>query len=182
MTWHRIDDPENPAPKDGTDSVRWQRVDGWSGYEVSDCGQIRSRRGVMRPFKNDKGYLVVRLSDGTRRKMARVHRLVAVAFVPNPNGFPEVNHLDGDKANPSASNLEWTTPLGNRLHARDSGLLKYAKLSPKVIAQARALVASGASRRKIARELGLGSHTTIAQALSGRTWATLPNPPEKERT
>ena len=70
----------------------------------------------MKPYKNHKGYLKVGLmKDGVYRKY-RVHRLVAEAFIPNPNGCPEVNHIDGNKANNSFSNLEWVTSIQNQEH------------------------------------------------------------------
>lgn len=108
-------------------------VVGWEGfYEVSDAGEVFSiSRTVVRSDKtiqtwkakqlramvNSKGYLVVRLSRPSHRKVARVHRLVAEAFLPNLASLPEVNHLDGNKANAAVANLEWCTPSENRAHA-----------------------------------------------------------------
>jgi hypothetical protein len=57
-------------------------------------------------------------------KQMRVHRLVALAWIPNPHGLPEINHLDGVKANNDASNLEWCTTLENLQHARRMGLYR----------------------------------------------------------
>lgn len=58
------------------------------------------------------------------RKSARVHRLVAMAFVPNPEGHTEVNHIDGDKGNNHCDNLEWCSRLENMRHAFANGLCK----------------------------------------------------------
>jgi hypothetical protein len=73
---------------------------------------------IIGQWKNSDGYPVVRLSRP--RLMQRVHRLVALAFVPNPENKPSVNHLDNDRANNSARNLEWCTQAENIRHARDA--------------------------------------------------------------
>lgn len=72
---------------------------------------------------NNRGYLSVVI----RRKTHMVHRLVAQAYIPNPEGKPFVNHLDGDKLNNSVENLEWCTAAENNKHARDTGLHIQAK-------------------------------------------------------
>ena len=63
-------------------------------------------------------------------KRCSVHRLVATAFIPNPNNLPIVNHLDGVKNNNNVENLEWTTVSGNALHAHQAGLIGYQKRRP----------------------------------------------------
>ena len=71
---------------------------------------------------NNRGYYSV----GIRRKTLMVHRLVALAFIPNPEQKPFVNHIDGNKLNNHVSNLEWCTVQENNLHARQTGLRKQA--------------------------------------------------------
>jgi hypothetical protein len=66
---------------------------------------------------NTKGYLVVRLSSPSKRATARIHRLVADAFIENPDNLPEVNHIDGNRKNPNVDNLEWVTSSQNSIHA-----------------------------------------------------------------
>lgn len=121
----------------------WRDVPGFEGrYQVSDLGRVRSvdRRvravskagreysravnGVeLRPGMC-RGYKIVNLHpQGT----IAVHLLVARAFIPNPDGLPEVNHVNGVKANCRADNLEWTTKSGNQLHAVAIGLKVQAK-------------------------------------------------------
>lgn len=76
----------------------------------------------LRAVKDTTGYLVVNLTDGSRKVNRSIHRLLAVTFIPNPNDLPHVNHIDGNKENNSLSNLEWVSVLGNTLHAIDSGM------------------------------------------------------------
>ncbi len=98
--------PIETAPKDG------------KLYEVSYSGEVRVDGAVRRPFLTDRGYL--RVSIGGRTES--LHRLVANHFIPNPLGRKEVNHIDGDKANNHASNLEWCTRSENMKHAYANGL------------------------------------------------------------
>lgn len=85
-------------------------------YSIDNTGNVFSSAQPMRLQKNKNGYLTVYISDINKRKRLYVHRLVALAFVENPNNLPEVNHKDLDKTNNNASNLEWTTRKGNMLH------------------------------------------------------------------
>lgn len=111
----------------------WLPIRGYEGiYEVSDTGRIKSlgrkvvRFGRHKEFiedsiripKKDK-YLRVELSRGGVNKIHPVHRLVAIAFIDNPNRKPYVNHKDGDKYNNNVENLEWCTHSENQKHSFD---------------------------------------------------------------
>ena len=95
-------------------------------YEVSNLGNIRNAKThKLRKLRiNDKGYHVISLSLGSakNRPTVRVHRLVAEAFIPNPDNKPEINHIDGNKCNNIITNLEWCTPKENVAHALQFGL------------------------------------------------------------
>lgn len=102
----------------------WKQIPGFEGlYLVSNTGKIKSlckwkRAGcpdeyVLKPTISKNGYCQVTLYHGTTRKKFLVHRLVALLFVPNPNGYDFVNHIDEDKQNNFASNLEWCTTAYN---------------------------------------------------------------------
>lgn len=101
-------------------------ISGYEGkYKVTTDGQVWSERkhDYMRPMVTEKGYLKVELrSNGRRRYKVGVHRLVAEAFIPNPDNLPEVNHKDGIKTNNHVGNLEWCTRSENQKHAYRTGL------------------------------------------------------------
>lgn len=97
----------------------WKEIDGFDGkYLVSSWGRVKSARGILKPYKNHKGYLKIGLSKENKCQKYRVSRLVANAFIPNPYNLPEVNHIDGNKENNSFSNLEWVTGEQNRIHEK----------------------------------------------------------------
>lgn len=97
-------------------------------FRVFEDGSINKVfDGVEAPARvfgssRDKKYATVTYMDGSKQRHAYVHRLVAAAFVPNPNGYPQVNHKDGDTRNNRAENLEWVTPGMNVRHAYETGL------------------------------------------------------------
>lgn len=97
----------------------WKPIDGYQGYMISNLGNVKSYKvdkingKLMKPYRCTKGYLQIDISlDGRKREHRvhlQVHRLVAIAFIPNPNNLPQVNHKDEDKTNNCVENLEWCT-------------------------------------------------------------------------
>lgn len=110
----------------------WKPVVGYEGYyEVSNIGNVRTVERmisdtrccryvrpsvVMRPFVDRKGRLRFILTKDKCRKISSAHRLVAMAFIPNPDNLPEVNHKDENPKNNRVENLEWCTSEYNRLY------------------------------------------------------------------
>ena len=113
----------------------WKNIKGYEEeYQVSNLGNVRSLgryingpRGkrkidskILKPYKTSYGYLVVSIKN----KKMMVHRLVAEAFINNPDLLPQVNHIDGNKTNNNSNNLEWISSRGNVIHAYNTGLKK----------------------------------------------------------
>ena len=119
----------------------WKDIKGYGGeYQVSSCGRIKSVERtikvvdntrqpyvkrvisrILKPVKDSTGYSVVSLGKHNKKT---IHRLVAEAFIPNPNSKEQVNHINGNKLDNGVNNLEWTTQSENMLH-------RYRKLKTK---------------------------------------------------
>lgn len=105
--------------------MKW--IEGFEGlYSIEENGNVTSHKvgvgtygkpTVLKPQPVTKGYMQVVLFLEGKKKNARVHRLVAQAFLPNPNNLPQINHLDKNKKNNHLSNLEWCTNQENCEHA-----------------------------------------------------------------
>lgn len=96
----------------------WKPIEGFPKYRVSNYGRLKNTKGqILHPYTNHKGYLKIGLigNDGKDHKK-RVHRLVAEAFIPNTNNYPEVNHKNLNKRDNEVTNLEWVTGEENRKH------------------------------------------------------------------
>lgn len=111
---------------------QWKPVEGADDrYEVSNTGKIRSlnyknsgETRELKPAPDPKGYLKTMILMGGKYKTVKIHRIVAKAFIPNPEGKPQVNHKDGNKENNCVDNLEWATNIANAHHAIKNGLFK----------------------------------------------------------
>lgn len=99
-------------------------IPGFSGlYGVTADGRVWSyRKQHWLKFDVTRGYFRAALCRDGAMKKVKVHRLVALAWVPNPDDKPELNHIDGDKRNNAASNIEWCTRSENAKHAVQIGL------------------------------------------------------------
>ncbi len=106
------------------ENEEWKIIKNYSNYMVSNLGRIKSIRLSKFDFllkqSNKDGYKVVKL----KRKTFRVHRLVALTFLPNPKNKPSVNHINGNKKNNTLSNLEWCSYSENMFHAYKIGVKK----------------------------------------------------------
>ena len=101
------------------ENERWVDIPGYEGiYQVSDQGRVMNvvRGRQLKLHINGSGYIQVTLQKQGQRKYPLVHRLVAQAFIPNPESRPQVNHINGVKCDNRKSNLEWCTMSENLWH------------------------------------------------------------------
>ena len=102
---------------------KWVKVNDF--IEVSNFGEVKSHGKIIKGEITSGGYCRVHISHKGVQYKFLVHRLVAEAFILNPNRLPEVNHIDGNKQNNSVDNLEWCTRSQNTSHAFKTGLRNY---------------------------------------------------------
>ncbi|MDT3429186.1 hypothetical protein J2Z22_004786 [Paenibacillus forsythiae] len=153
----------------------WLPVVGYEGlYEVSNLGRVKRlsnsatrKEKMLKPQIQRDGYQRVTLYKKGQKKRKAIHRLVAIAFIPNPENKEQVNHLDADKLNNKLANLQWATRKENITHAITLGLMK--KTNKAVIA---IHLDSGEqyqfkSQTEASRELGIYMKK-ISNALNGR--------------
>ncbi|MBR8460763.1 HNH endonuclease [Burkholderia dolosa] len=177
---------QNASAMPETGPEQWADIEGFVGlYQVSDLGNVRSvsrgkRKGRILKICYDRdGYPLVSLSRSGKRHNGKVHRLVAAAFIPNPHAYPEIDHLDGVKANCAARNLEWVSRKENAARAASSGLYcrgaKHHRVSLTVadVRDIRRAVAAGEKKKAVAKRFSVDP-TTITNITTGRTWGHVP--------
>ena len=96
-------------------------------YAVTSCGRVWSyrRQKFLTPFYNTKGYLKVDLWKNGKVKQFFVHRLVAEAYIPNPDNLPQVDHINEDKTNNCVNNLQWITNRDNNRKSKNKPILQF---------------------------------------------------------
>lgn len=153
-------------------------------YQVSNMGNVRRMKAyrgtyvgrILKPRLASCGYQIVKLSTPTKGQDYKLARLVALHFIPNPENKREVNHIDGNKLNNHASNLEWNTRSENQKHAFRTGLQKIkrgaevtgAKLCEEQVMKIRAL-APYMSRRDIAEIYHL-NQAHVCNIVNRKAW------------
>lgn len=166
------------------DKSNWKDVEGYEGfYKVSEDGRVFSIRADRElTLDSDKdGYQLTTLSLRGITRRFRVHRLVASAFLDNPNGYAIVNHKDGIKYNNVVSNLEWCTHLHNNLHALSTGLKVqpkgedsfHSKLTNNSADEIKEDILSGMRYDIIAEKHDI-SPSTISMINTGKRWGDTP--------
>lgn len=102
-----------------------KQIKGYTKYTIDEDGNVYNTqtKKYLKGSIGENGYKYYRLSQDNIKKMFYAHRLVAEAFIPNPNNLPVVNHIDGNKLNNNISNLEWVSYSDNSRHAHQAKLI-----------------------------------------------------------
>lgn len=123
----------------------WKDIDGFKGYyQVSNFGRIKSlfryvkvkngfrsvQEKILKPKIDKDGYLHIVLQKNRKSRYFAIHRIVANAFIPNPNNLPQINHKDENKANNHVENLEWCTELYNDNYGNRNKKISKLKYKP----------------------------------------------------
>ena len=163
--------------------MEWKAIEGYP-YFVNRDGQVKSgyTKQLMSTLAlNGGGYNYVTLFGPLSKHNFMVHRLVALAFIPNPGCKDQVNHKDGDKRNNCADNLEWTTQFENMKHAVETQLSPrgessyLAKVTEEDVLNIRVAAADGATAKELSKQYGLNSGA-ISGILLGKTWKHIGGP------
>ena len=162
----------------------WRDIEGYEGlYQVSDQGRVKSlertfidkigreryvKECILKPVIDQYGYLLVSLYAGGKQKVHKVHRLVCQAFHDNQENKPCVNHIDENKTNNAASNLEWCTYEENNKHGTRNERLGKTQSKPVAqYAQDGELIKVWPSTMEVERQAGF-SNGNISQAANGK--------------
>lgn len=162
----------------------WKKTQ-YRDYDVSNFGRVRSRHSrlaknyLLKQRVVHGGYKAVWITQDRIEYNKKVHRLVATAFIENPNCYPQVNHIDGDKTNNTVENLEWCNGSQNQLHAYHilgngggaSGEQHWnRKLDWNKISQIRKMSSElGMTNIQIAKIFGV-HRRTISDVINFKTW------------
>jgi len=178
-------------------NILWKKITEFDTYSVSEEGKVwrdehemtySNGRVRTMPEKEKQiqvrpktGYNTVNLFKKQKYRQLYVHRLVAEAFIPNPDNLPQVNHKDGDKSNNHVSNLEWCSALHNMRHSVDIGLRPLGKdvhnsiLNEEIVVQILDLYDTKMKITKIAELVGYGLYV-VKHVCYNETWKHVKHP------
>lgn len=138
-----------------------RELEGFDEYFIADDGSIYHNNRKLKTTLDKDGYVQIGITVNRKTKTMKVHRLVAKAFISNPNDLKEVNHIDGDKQNNSVGNLEWCSHAENLAHASANKLFRYgeqhqnSKLSQQNANEIRKLHSEGNfTQKELAKKFG----------------------------
>ena len=164
----------------------WKDIDGYGGkYQVSSLGAVRNKLTcrVLKSVCHRTGYIHVSLCSMKELHTKTIHRLVAIAFIPNPENKPQVNHKDGNKKNNSVDNLEWATQFENMRHASRAGLFcqvgtanNNSRLTEKEVLEIRKAFKEGKTQTSLAKIYGV-ARAQIYKIIHGIRWESIKNAP-----
>lgn len=159
--------------------MNWKKIDGLE-YFVSDTGLVKNKSGKILKPDLSFGYHRVCLTKDKVHKRYSIHRLVAMAFIPNTENKPHINHINAIRNDNKVENLEWCTPSENGKHTVKLGRHKKqngelntsSKLKEKQVIEIKKLLKDGVSQYRIAKNYGVNK-VTIFDIKHNKTWTHL---------
>jgi hypothetical protein len=175
----------------------WKDIEGYEGfYQVSNCGNVKSlerivnsryksgrlvKEKILKGRKNRWGYVKIGLNKGSCSHYKTIHRLVAQAFIPNPENKPETNHKNGVKIDNRVENLEWVTKSENAKHAFEIGLRNMlsgenswnSKLTNDQVREIRSKYVYGKVSITYLAKIYNAGKSTIHHIIERSTWKTI---------
>jgi hypothetical protein len=157
----------------------WKDISDYPNYMVNESGEIYSkvRKKLLKQQVTKFGYARVGLYKNNTMKLFAVHRIVAQAFIPNPNNLPQINHINENKLDNRVENLEWCTPSYNINHGSRNKIVSKKLTEYKNVTVAKHvqqinkdtgdIVKTWTSTREIERELGI-PHSNIHACCTGK--------------
>jgi hypothetical protein len=180
----------------GQEIETWKPVVGWEGYyEVSSLGRIKRlplkitclskqgnpclkkwKGGFLSPHINKDGHFYIGLCKNGERKILKVHRIVAEAFLVPVPGKTHIDHIDANKLNNTPSNLRWCTHAENIRYGWETGCYNnvgskhpLSKLTEEIVKQIKIEIANGGRNYIIAKQFGI-SQQNVCDIRKGRLW------------
>ena len=155
----------------------FKKIPGFDGYYINTEGQIYSefQGKIMNTFNRGGKYISVTLQQGKTAKIYLIHRLIAITFLPNPNNYPEIDHIDGNPENNRVDNLRWVTKKQNQNNPISAQRRKTAIINLQGIKVVALLngkeIAEFESISEAARKMNVHA-TNISKVLSGKMFQT----------
>lgn len=152
----------------------WRDINGYEGlYYVSDWGNIKNKKGKIIAKEFFKGYYRVHLWKNGKGKHLFIHRLVAIAFIPNQNNYPQINHIDENKLNNRVENLEWCTAeynsnYGTRKERNSKNQINDPKKSKPILVYtypSMELIGCFPSESEVKRQFGVNNVAKVVKGL-----------------